>query len=47
MARIGEATTNATIASLRKMLSRLDSKLFESSSLPPVTAATLDTPRAA
>jgi NTE family protein len=47
MARIGEATTNATIANLRKMLSRLDPKLFESSSLSPVTAATLDTPRAA
>jgi predicted acylesterase/phospholipase RssA/CRP-like cAMP-binding protein len=32
MARIGEATTNATVADLRKMLSKLDSKLFESSS---------------
>lgn len=31
MALIGEATTNATIAKLRKMLSKLDSKLFESS----------------
>ena len=31
MARIGEATTNENIAKLRKMLSRLDSKLFESS----------------
>jgi hypothetical protein len=39
MARIGEATTNATVAHLRKMLSRLDSKLFESSRLPPVAAA--------
>jgi NTE family protein len=47
MARIGEATTNASVANLRKMLSRLDSKLFESSSLPPVTDATFDTPRAA
>jgi NTE family protein len=28
MARIGEATTEASIAELRKMLSRLDSKLF-------------------
>jgi len=32
MALIGEATTNATVAKLRKMLSRLDSKLFEGSS---------------
>jgi predicted acylesterase/phospholipase RssA len=31
MARIGEATTNAAVADLRKMLSKLDSKLFESS----------------
>jgi NTE family protein len=31
MAVIGEETTNATIAKLRKMLSKLDSKLFESS----------------
>jgi NTE family protein len=31
MARIGEATTNATVAKLRKMLNRLDAKLFESS----------------
>jgi predicted acylesterase/phospholipase RssA len=31
MARIGETTTTATIAKLRKMLSRLDSRLFESS----------------
>ena len=29
MARIGEATTNASVAKLRKMLSRLDAKLFE------------------
>jgi predicted acylesterase/phospholipase RssA len=29
MARIGEATTNAAVTDLRKMLSRLDSKLFE------------------
>ena len=28
MARIGEATTNATMEGLRKMLRRLDSKLF-------------------
>jgi hypothetical protein len=28
MAHIGEATTNENIAKLRKMLSRLDSKLF-------------------
>ncbi len=30
MARIGEATTNESIAKLRKMLSRLDSRLFAS-----------------
>ena len=35
MARIGEATTNATVAKLRKMLSKLDPKLFESSAVPP------------
>ena len=29
MALIGETTTNATVAKLRKMLSKLDSKLFE------------------
>ena len=29
MARIGEATTNATIAQLRKMLGKLDSKLLQ------------------
>ena len=29
MARIGEATTDASVAKLRKMLSRLDCKLFE------------------
>ena len=29
MARIGEATTDASVAKLRKMLSRLDFKLFE------------------
>ena len=28
MARIGEATTEASVAELRKMLSRLDPKLF-------------------
>jgi predicted acylesterase/phospholipase RssA len=32
MALVGETTTNATIASLRKMLSKLDPKLFEGSS---------------
>jgi NTE family protein len=47
MARIGEATTNATVAKLRKMLSRLDSKLFESSSFPPETAGTFATQRTA
>jgi predicted acylesterase/phospholipase RssA len=31
MALIGESTTNASVANLRRMLSRLDSKLFESS----------------
>ena len=31
MAFIGETATNATIANLRKMLSKLDSHLFESS----------------
>lgn len=31
MARIGESTTNATVAELRKMLCRLDPKLFGSS----------------
>jgi predicted acylesterase/phospholipase RssA len=31
MAVIGETTTNATVAELRKMLGKLDSKLFESS----------------
>jgi|HubBroStandDraft_6_1064221.scaffolds.fasta_scaffold04304_7 NTE family protein len=30
MARIGEATTNASVAKLRKMLNRLDPKLFDS-----------------
>ena len=30
MARIGETTTNATVAKLRKMLGRLDPKLFGS-----------------
>ena len=30
MARIGEATTNENIAKLRKMLNRLDPKLFKS-----------------
>ena len=34
MARIGETTTNATVAKLRKMLSRLDPKLFKSSAVP-------------
>jgi predicted acylesterase/phospholipase RssA/CRP-like cAMP-binding protein len=33
MAFIGETTTNATVANLRKMLGKLDSKLFESSSV--------------
>jgi len=33
MAVIGEKTTNETVANLRKMLSKLDSKLFESSQL--------------
>jgi predicted acylesterase/phospholipase RssA len=32
MARIGEATTDAAIGNLRKMLRRLDSKVFESRS---------------
>ena len=31
MARIGEATTDASVAKLRKMLNRLDAKLFDSS----------------
>jgi NTE family protein len=47
MARIGESTTNATIAKLRQMLSRLDSKLFESPSISPETAATFGAHRAA
>ena len=34
MALIGEMTTNATVANLRKMLSKLDPKLFESSAVP-------------
>ena len=34
MALIGETTTNATIAKLRKMLNKLDPKLFESSAAP-------------
>ena len=34
MALIGEMTTNATVEKLRKMLSKLDSKLFESSAAP-------------
>jgi predicted acylesterase/phospholipase RssA len=34
MSRIGEMTTNETVAKLRKMLSKLDSKLFESSAAP-------------
>jgi predicted acylesterase/phospholipase RssA len=34
MALIGEMTTNAAVAKLRKMLSKLDSKLFESSADP-------------
>jgi hypothetical protein len=29
MARIGEATTDASVAKLRKMLGKLDAKLFE------------------
>ena len=32
MALIGETTTNATVAKLRKMLSKLDSRLFETPS---------------
>jgi NTE family protein len=39
MAIIGETTTNATVANLRKMLNRLDSKLFGS---PRVMIATSD-----
>ena len=35
MARIGEATTNATVTNLLKMLSKLDSKLFESATEVP------------
>ena len=31
MALIGETTTNAVVANLRKMLNKLDPKLFESS----------------
>jgi NTE family protein len=34
MALIGEKTTNATAANLRKMLNKLDSKLFETSAAP-------------
>jgi predicted acylesterase/phospholipase RssA/CRP-like cAMP-binding protein len=34
MALIGEATTNATVENLRKMLSKLDPKLFETSAAP-------------
>ena len=34
MARIGETTTNAAIAKLRNMLSKLDSKLFETPATP-------------
>jgi NTE family protein len=34
MARIGEITTNAAIAKLRNMLSKLDSKLFETPAAP-------------
>lgn len=37
MAVIGETTTNAAIAQLRKMLNKLDSKLFESSSSRPIS----------
>jgi NTE family protein len=47
MARIGEATTNASVAMLRQMLSRLDSKLFESPSLSPQAASTFGAQRAA
>jgi len=39
MANIGEMTTNATVAQLRKMLSKLDSKLFESSPIRPIRPA--------
>jgi predicted acylesterase/phospholipase RssA len=35
MARIGEATTNATVSHLLKMLSKLDSKLFQSATDVP------------
>jgi hypothetical protein len=34
MARIGEMTTNAAIAKLRNMLSKLDPKLFETPAAP-------------
>jgi hypothetical protein len=34
MALIAEATTHATVANLRKMLNKLDSKLFETSAVP-------------
>ncbi len=34
MALIGEMTTNATVAKLRKMLNKLDPKLFGSSAVP-------------
>jgi NTE family protein len=37
MARIGETTTNAGIERLRKMLNKLDAKLFESSSARPAS----------
>src|SRR5271166_1172227 len=43
MARVGETTTNENVAKLRKMLSRLDSKLFESSCAAVATSASSDT----
>jgi len=35
MVLVGETTTNAAVADLRKMLSKLDPKLFESSPSSP------------
>jgi NTE family protein len=43
MARIGEAATDESIAKLRKMLCRLDSKLFESSPALGATDRTVST----
>jgi hypothetical protein len=39
MALIGEMATNATVAKLRKMLSKLDPKLFESSAAPSIVTS--------